>query len=209
MPTTNQPVGRVSSPGVFAYALSIRQPWAWLILNAGKDIENRDWRTGFRGPCLIHAAKTMTRADYNACCLFLADDRFDSIELPLPQDLQRGGIVGQATVDACLIKSDSKWFCGPYGFKLSNPRELPFTPLKGRLGFFPVPMPFPSPAPICRICQHWDTSPFTEDCAGNPILVPPMGSCPIVGHCTTPTGFCDSWQPLVPSVPSVPSVKSV
>lgn len=25
-------------------ALSIRQPWAWLIINAGKDIENRDWK---------------------------------------------------------------------------------------------------------------------------------------------------------------------
>lgn len=31
-------------------AISIRQPWAWLILNAGKDIENRDWPTNFRGP---------------------------------------------------------------------------------------------------------------------------------------------------------------
>lgn len=26
-------------------ALSIRQPWAWAILHAGKDIENRDWHT--------------------------------------------------------------------------------------------------------------------------------------------------------------------
>lgn len=30
-------------------ALSIRQPWAWLILHAGKDIENRVWQTRFRG----------------------------------------------------------------------------------------------------------------------------------------------------------------
>jgi hypothetical protein len=44
-------------------ALSIRQPWAWLILNAGKDIENRDWLTRFRGPFLIHASKGMTRAE--------------------------------------------------------------------------------------------------------------------------------------------------
>ena len=29
-------------------ALSIRQPWAWLILHAGKDIENRDWKPRIR-----------------------------------------------------------------------------------------------------------------------------------------------------------------
>ena len=30
-------------------ALSIRQPWAWLIVNGYKDIENRDWKTHYRG----------------------------------------------------------------------------------------------------------------------------------------------------------------
>lgn len=38
-------------------ALSIRQPWAWAILHAGKRIENRDWRgCKYRGPVLIHAS---------------------------------------------------------------------------------------------------------------------------------------------------------
>ena len=32
-------------------ALSIRQPWAWAILHAGKDIENRDWRTDCADRC--------------------------------------------------------------------------------------------------------------------------------------------------------------
>ena len=26
-------------------ALTIKQPWAWAIIHAGKDIENRDWVT--------------------------------------------------------------------------------------------------------------------------------------------------------------------
>ena len=30
-------------------ALTIRQPWAWAILHASKDIENRGWSTNFRG----------------------------------------------------------------------------------------------------------------------------------------------------------------
>ena len=39
-------------------ALSIRQPWAWAILHAGKRVENRDWQgCHYRGPLLIHASK--------------------------------------------------------------------------------------------------------------------------------------------------------
>ena len=45
-------------------ALSIRQPWAWMILYAGKDIENREWPTRFRGRVLIHASKGMTHDEW-------------------------------------------------------------------------------------------------------------------------------------------------
>ena len=41
-------------------ALSIRQPWAWLIVNSHKHIENCDWPTKFRGRFLIHASKGVT-----------------------------------------------------------------------------------------------------------------------------------------------------
>lgn len=45
-------------------ALSIRQPWAWAIVNAGKRVENRTWETRYRGPILIHAAKGVTKREY-------------------------------------------------------------------------------------------------------------------------------------------------
>ena len=45
-------------------AISIRQPWAWAIVHAGKDIENRDWSTRYRGPVCIHAAKGMTKDEF-------------------------------------------------------------------------------------------------------------------------------------------------
>jgi len=45
--------------GAILPALSIWQPWAWLIANGYKDIENRTWWTKFRGPFLIHASKRM------------------------------------------------------------------------------------------------------------------------------------------------------
>ncbi|AWI90326.1 hypothetical protein C0214_19955 [Methylobacterium sp. DM1] len=44
-------------------ALSIMQPWAWLIVNGHKDIENRDWRGHFRGPALSSTATAQRRTD--------------------------------------------------------------------------------------------------------------------------------------------------
>jgi hypothetical protein len=117
-------------------ALSIRQPWAWLIVNGQKDIENRTWATNFRGPVQIHAAKGMTLDDYLACEIFCAD--IPGVRLPAFEELQRGGIVGHAEIVDCVTKSDSPWFVGPVGFVLANPRPRPFRPCKGALGFFEV-----------------------------------------------------------------------
>ena len=125
-------------------AISIRQPWAWLILNAGKDIENRDWPTSYRGPILIHASKGMTRDEY--------DDAVDTaraarrvlgaipgLTMPSFANMERGGIVDQVELVDCVQDSTSPWFFGKYGFVLRNPKRLPFVPLKGQLGFFEVP----------------------------------------------------------------------
>src|SRR5690349_14501124 len=38
-------------------ALSIRQPWAWLIVNGHKPVENRSWPTKYTGKLLIHAGQ--------------------------------------------------------------------------------------------------------------------------------------------------------
>jgi hypothetical protein len=37
--------------------LTVRQPWAALILDGSKAIENRTWRTTYRGPLAIHAGR--------------------------------------------------------------------------------------------------------------------------------------------------------
>ena len=124
-------------------ALSIRQPWASLILLAGKDIENRTWETRVRGPILIHAAKGMTKKEYIkarafasfATCI-LDPVRLDVLELA---HLPRGGIIGSVNLVDCVYQSDSPWFQGPYGFALRDPKPLPFVPVKGQLGFFDVP----------------------------------------------------------------------
>jgi len=112
-------------------AISIRQPWAWLIVHGHKDIENRVWRTHFRGKVLIHAGKAWGRAE--------KDDR-DEVELQfgirIPEVLPLGGLVGTAEITDCVTKSDSPWFNGPYGFVLANAIPMEFVPCKGELMFF-------------------------------------------------------------------------
>jgi hypothetical protein len=107
-------------------ALSIRQPWAWLIVNGHKDIENRDWATNFRGRVLIHASD--------------AEEYPDQYGGSYPaRESMIGGIVGVATITGCVDRSDSKWFMGQYGFTLTDAKPLPFIACKGALGFFNVP----------------------------------------------------------------------
>ena len=123
-------------------ALSIRQPWAHLIIYAGKDIENRTWTSRVRGRVLIHASKTMSRQDYEECAMFcsgLPEGTFpNDFFFPTFDELQSklGGIVGVMHIDDCVAKSDSPWFCGPYGFVIDGAGELDFQPCKGQLGFF-------------------------------------------------------------------------
>lgn len=123
-------------------ALSIRQPWCWLILHGGKDIENRAWPTRFRGTFLIHASKGMTRYEYESAVDTARTARRDAtgyVHIPPMKEIERGGIVGKADIVDCVERSNSSWFFGQYGFVLANVTPVPFQPWKGSLGFFKVP----------------------------------------------------------------------
>ena len=129
-------------------ALSVRAPWWWFILHAGKDIENRDWPTRFRGTVYLHASKWFNLAEVHEDAVE-AMDIFRSIQtgfgagatMTFREMKSVGGcIVGKVDIVDCVSKSDSPWFFGKYGFVLSNPVafENPI-PFKGALGFFDVP----------------------------------------------------------------------
>jgi hypothetical protein len=118
-------------------ALTLRPHWAWFVVNGHKDIENRSWQTRLRGRIWVHASSSpVTKAEY---------ERFESIcrgrrirNYPARAAFLTGGIVGSAEIVACVNRSRSFWFSGPYGFVLKNARRARFKPMKGRLGFFEV-----------------------------------------------------------------------
>ena len=125
-----------SAPSKPLLCLSIRQPWAHMILHHGKDIENRTWPTRVRGRILIHASKGMTRAEWEDAWDFAAEECGVMQPRIMMGDMLRGGIVGAVEIVDCVQRSDSHWFGGPWGFVLRNPQPLEFTPCRGALGFF-------------------------------------------------------------------------
>jgi len=112
-------------------ALSVKQPFAWLIVAGLKDIENRSWSTNYRGSVLIHATAKPDREmmeDLEPFC--------DDAGIPVPE-IVNGAIIGQVDIVDCVNRSDSEWFEGPFGWVLENPVE--FTepiPAKGALGLW-------------------------------------------------------------------------
>ena len=110
-------------------ALSIKQPWAWAIVNGPKFLENRTWDTKFRGRFLVHAGLKVDHAGIEFC---------RKLHLKLPESFETGGIVGEATLVSVYQYHSSPWFQGPFAFGLAERGPLPFKPLKGRLGFFEV-----------------------------------------------------------------------
>lgn len=122
-------------------ALSIRQPWPWAILFASKSVENRDWRTTYRGRILLHASKGCTREEYDeARAFFVGRVGLDIGSIPRLEDLPRGAIVGAVTLSGVVSESDSPWFVGRFGFVLRDPVALiDPVPCRGDRGIFEVP----------------------------------------------------------------------
>jgi|SRR5579872_1130197 len=123
--------------GCGARALSIRQPWAWAILHAGKRVENRTWYTPYRGPIYLHAA---LRVDYDAI-----EGLAEVIQRITPRPpAYRGAIVGRADLVDCVPPEQApadqfSWAMGPWCFLLENvvAFDKPMA-LRGSLGLFSV-----------------------------------------------------------------------
>jgi len=125
--------------------LSIRQPWADLILKGKKKVEIRTWNTKFRGYFLVHASKTIDKAALNT---------YAKIHSLNPSELNQGCIIGYAKLVDVVVYNNKDDFLHDnsrhlsinankdypvYGFVLENVKKIKPIKYKGKLGFFDIP----------------------------------------------------------------------
>ncbi|KWT61846.1 hypothetical protein ADL21_11210 [Streptomyces albus subsp. albus] len=112
--------------------LSVRQPWAWAILHAGKDVENRSWSTDHRGPIAIQAARTPAAG---------GREQLRAMGIDVPTELPVGVILGVVDLLAVVRDADSRWTSRDcWHWRLACPRPLVEpVPLSGRQGLFTAP----------------------------------------------------------------------
>ena len=103
--------------------LTIKQPWATLIMQEDKRFEFRSWQTKYRGELLIHAGKGIDK------------ESMERLAKYIPKDMPTGKILGKVTLVDCVkmsqefkeillnenkdIYTDSS-FKENYGWKLEN-----------------------------------------------------------------------------------------
>ncbi len=123
-------------------ALTVIQPWAWLIATGQKLVENRSWKPpehmiGQR--IALHAGKKRnSKVD-----IWLED----SLDILTPEELDIGAIVatvriaGVITLEEQLAPAQRQWFCGPFGWVFDQVAILdePILDVNGQLGLWNVP----------------------------------------------------------------------
>lgn len=132
-------------------ALSIKQPWASLIAHGIKNIENRTWKTNFRGRIYIHASGIPAKG---ISLSSLTVEQFNSIPNE-PAKMINSAIIGEVDIIDCVVNHHSIWaektegrYVGDGVFVLSEKPiynwvlanavlyEKPILNVKGKLSFW-------------------------------------------------------------------------
>lgn len=138
-------------------ALSIKQPWAQLIASGIKDIENRTWKTHFRGRIFIHASGDLKLLKKSGNELFT---REQWLVTPSKISTVSSAIIGEVDIIDCVVNHHSIWaektggkYVGDgvfvlsekpiYNWVLANPvlYEKPILNVKGKLSFWEFEKP--------------------------------------------------------------------
>ncbi|WP_044270409.1 ASCH domain-containing protein [Bacteroides timonensis] len=94
-------------------AITIKQPWASLIVHGIKDIENRSWRTNFRGRVLIHTAtdkKLMNIPPSEFMTPEQIEAYYDNFfYFPMLERNLYSVIIGSVEIVDCVINHPSIW----------------------------------------------------------------------------------------------------
>lgn len=125
-------------------ALTVKQPWAELIVSGTKDIENRTWRTNYRGRVLIHAAKTPVSSD-ELSAYPLPALRREIRDFSLKDgNFSTGSIIGSVEIVDCVMNHPSEWAeKGVWNWVLAKPHkyEKPILNIKGKLSLWDYEFP--------------------------------------------------------------------
>lgn len=135
-------------------ALTIKQPWAWTIVNGTKRVENRTWKPPFNiigQRIAIHSSARIEKDE------LLAYGELGTGVSPHYDTLPKGCIVGTAIIKGYVVVNGTggvemqtkgaqgynprkdPWFFGPVGWLLDDVRKVSPLPSKGALGLWDVP----------------------------------------------------------------------
>lgn len=143
--------------------LTEKQPWGFLICAGIKPIENRTWKTNYRGRVLIHAGKSRMGSLFDCLTkeqLELVNDKL-GYNYDFEKTFTKGAIIGSVEIVDCVINHPSIWaekealedwtsknipgkYSKPvYNWVLANPIlfDKPILNVKGKLGFWDYDLP--------------------------------------------------------------------
>lgn len=130
--------------------ISLWQPWASLWLTPFKIHETRHWRTDYRGPLLVHAAKRLV----SDCGEELDELCIEAFGPYWRTELPRGSVIGRVHLVSLISSNEfipvvdspdricGNWDANRWGWKREVTSAVRFEnpiPFLGRQGFFNVP----------------------------------------------------------------------
>lgn len=99
------------------HVLTLKQPWAWAVFFAGKDVENRSILTTHRGATYIHAGR---KVDSDGLELLR------QLGITPPEHFAHGVILGSVDLFGCITDSHSVWAMpGKWHWLMREPELLP------------------------------------------------------------------------------------
>lgn len=130
-------------------ALTIKQPWAQLIVDGIKDIENRSWRTHFRGRVYVHASAKQPKGFTTMLTYGQLEDFHSYVDKPvygcyvgellLREPWFASAILGEVDIIDCVQNHPSIWAeKGVWNWVLASPVKYyePILNIKGKLSFW-------------------------------------------------------------------------
>lgn len=135
---------RRGSSRVKRLALSLKQPWAALLVAGRKTIEVRKWNTGYRGELLIHAARVDDERSEAWAHVYesvrpLAELRRGVIGVAVLAEVRAYGGFDAFEKDRQRHLNETDWYeAGMYGFRFERCRVVPFVGVPGYVRLFEI-----------------------------------------------------------------------